>query len=106
MAALIIMANTIAWILTILLAIAATVMKRSLWGFFTMAAMASTSIWGTVLLGLGAPVWPYIAYALILLVFYFEVYLTMGIVEWRKQETKEAKKEGTVHTKKESRRSA
>jgi apolipoprotein N-acyltransferase len=106
MAALIIMANTIAWILTILLAIAATVMKRSLWGFFTMAAMASTSIWGTVLLGLGAPVWPYIAYALLVFIFVAEAFFFAVFLLWRKHETKEAKKEGTVHTKKESRRSA
>jgi type VI protein secretion system component VasK len=105
MAALIYTANTVAWVLSILLAIAATVVKREAWGLLFMSAMASTSIWGTVLIRLGAPVWPYIAYALILLVFYFEVLVTMGLVEWRRKEARKAKKEGTVHIKKESRRS-
>ena len=105
MAALIYTANTVAWALTILLALVATVTKRDSWAFNFMAAMASSSIWGTVLIHLGAPVWPYIAYALILLIFYFEVYMFIGLVQLRRRETKEAKKEGTVHTKKESLRS-
>ncbi|MFP3287144.1 MAG: hypothetical protein RXP86_07820 [Acidilobus sp.] len=103
MAAPIITANTIVWALTILLALAATVAKRRLWGINGMAAITSTSIWGTLLIGLGAPVWPYIAYALLLFIFYFEAFLLAGTLMQRKRETKEAKKEGTVHTKKESR---
>jgi hypothetical protein len=81
-------------------------MKRRFWGYHAMVAMISTGIWGTVLIHLGAPVWPYIAYALILLVFYFEVILLAGAVEWRREEAKGAKKEGAVHAKKEPQRSA
>jgi len=100
-AALIYTANAVVMILTILLAIVGSALKPVMKGLFIMSVITSLSIWGTVLLHLGAPVWPYIAYALLLLVFYFEAYLIMGIVEWRKSETKEAKKEGTVHAKKE-----
>ena len=84
-AALIYTANTVAWVLTILIAIAGTAVKRKWWAFHFMSAMASTSIWGTVLLQLGAPVWPYIAYALILLIFYFEVYMFIGLVQLRRR---------------------
>jgi len=84
-ASLIYTANTVAWVLTILLAIAGTAVKRNWWSFLFMSAMASTSIWGTVLLQLGAPVWPYIAYALILLIFYLEVYMFIGLVGMRKR---------------------
>jgi len=78
-------ANTVAWVLTILIAIAGSAVKRNWWGLHYMSAMASSSIWGTVLLRLGAPVWPYIAYALILLIFYFEVYIFIGLVQMRKR---------------------
>jgi len=84
-ASLIYAANTVAWVLTILIAIVATAIERKWWGLHYMSAMASSSIWGTVLLHLGAPVWPYIAYALILLIFYFEVYIFIGLVQMRKQ---------------------
>jgi hypothetical protein len=85
MASLIYTANTVAWVLTILIAIAGTAVKRNWWGILYMSAVASTSIWGTVLLQLGAPVWPYIAYALILLIFYFEVYIFIGLVQLRRR---------------------
>jgi uncharacterized membrane protein len=105
-AALIYTANTVAWVLTVLLALVATVVKRDSWAFNFMAAMASSSIWGTVLLGLGAPVWPYIAYALLVFIFVVEAFFFAVFVVMRKRETKEAKKEGTIHIKKESQRSA
>jgi apolipoprotein N-acyltransferase len=105
-AALIYTANTVAWALTILLALVATVTKRDSWAFNFMAAMASSSIWGTVLIHLGAPVWPYIAYALLVFIFVVEAFFFVVFLVMRKRETKEAKREGIVHIKKEPQRSA
>jgi len=98
MAALIFTANTVVWALTVLLALAATVTKRVSWGFNFMVAMASTSIWGTVLLGLGAPVWPYIAYALLVFIFVAEAFFFAVFLLWRKSETKGVKKESAAHS--------
>ncbi|MCG2897051.1 MAG: hypothetical protein L7G95_06880 [Acidilobus sp.] len=101
MATLIYTANTVAWALTVLLALVATVVKRDSWAFNFMSAMASSSIWGTVLLHLGAPVWPYIAYALLVFIFVVEAFFFMVFLVMRKKEAEKTKKEGTVFIKKE-----
>ena len=101
MTSLIFTSNTVVWALTLLLALVATAVKRKFWPLNFRVALASTSIWGSVALGIGAPVWPYIAYAILLLLFYFEAFILAGLVNWRREEAKGAKKEGDVHAKKE-----
>ena len=102
MAALIYTANTVAWALTVLLALVATVVKHNSWAFNFLTAMASTSIWGSVLLGLGAPVWPYIAYAILVFIFIVEAFFFIVFLAMRKEEAKKAKKKGFIFIKKES----
>jgi hypothetical protein len=79
----------------------ATVVKSKSWPLNFRVALASTSIWGSAALGIGAPVWPYIAYAILVLLFYVEAFILAGLVYRRREEAKGAKKEGAVHTKKE-----
>jgi len=100
-ATLIFTANTVVWVLTLLLALAATVVKSKFWPLNFRVALISTSFWVSVALGIGAPVWPYIAYAILLLLFYFEAFILAGLVNWRREEAKGAKREDTVHAKKE-----
>ena len=77
--------STLVWILTVAVAVVASVKVRQSSVFNTIIAIASTVIWATTAPGvdLHSRYWPTVAFALLVAIFIFEVFAFGLIMLWK-----------------------
>jgi len=77
--------STLVWVLTVAVAIVASIKVRQSSVFNALIAIASTLIWATVAPGVDLHVryWPTIAFALLVAIFIFEVFAFGLIMLWK-----------------------
>ena len=81
----VVLSSTLVWILTVVVAIVASIKERQSSLFNTLIAIASTVIWATTAPGVNLHVryWPTIAFVLLVAIFIFEVFAFGLIILWR-----------------------
>ena len=79
-----VLSSTLVWVLTVAVAVVASVKVRQSSVFNALIAIASTLIWATVAPGVDIHVryWPTIAFALLVVIFIFEVFAFGLIMLW------------------------
>ena len=79
-----VLSSTLVWVLTIAVAIVASVKVRQSSVFNALIAIASTLIWATVAPGIDLHFryWPTVAFALLVAIFVFEVFAFGLIMLW------------------------
>ena len=77
--------STLVWILTVAVAVVASIEVRQSSVFNSLIAMASTLIWATMAPGVSLHVryWPTVAFALLVAIFIFEVFAFGLIMLWK-----------------------
>ena len=78
------LSSTLVWVLTVAVAVVASIKVRQSSVFNALIAIASTLIWATVAPGVGLHVryWPTVAFALLVAIFVFEVFAFGLIMLW------------------------
>ncbi len=81
----IVLSSTLVWVLTVAVAVVASVKVRQSSVFNSLTAIASTLIWATVAPGVSLHVryWQTIAFALLVAIFIFEVFAFGLIMLWK-----------------------
>jgi hypothetical protein len=81
----IVLSSTLVWVLTVAVAVVASVKVRQSSVFNSFIAIASTLIWATVAPGVSLHVryWPTVAFALLVAIFIFEVFAFGLIMLWK-----------------------
>jgi len=81
----IVLSSTLVWILTVVVAVVASVKERQSSLFNTIIAIASTLIWATTAPGIDIHFryWPTIAFILLVAIFIFEVFAFGVIMLWK-----------------------
>ncbi len=79
------LSSTLVWVLTVAVAVVASIKVRQSSVFNALIAIASTLIWATVAPGVDLHVryWPTIAFALLVAIFIFEVFAFGLIMLWK-----------------------
>ena len=80
----IVLSSTLVWVLTVAVAVVASIKVRQSSVFNALIAIASTLVWATVAPGVDLHVryWPTIAFALLVAIFIFEVFAFGLIMLW------------------------
>ena len=78
------LSSTLVWVLTVAVAVVASVKVRQSSVFNVLIAIASTLIWATVAPGVDLHIryWPTVAFALLVAIFIFEVFAFGLIMQW------------------------
>ena len=81
----IVLSSTLVWVLTVAVAVVASVKVRQSSVFNALIAIASTLIWATVAPGVNLHIryWPTVAFALLVAIFIFEVFAFGLIMLWK-----------------------
>ncbi len=79
------LSSTLVWVLTVAVAVVASIKVRQSSVFNALIAIASTLIWATVAPGVDLHVryWPTVAFALLVTIFIFEVFAFGLIMLWK-----------------------
>ena len=72
--------STILWLLIVVLAIIFTLIDFDTVFFNLLFIIATTIIWVTATLGVGRPYWPPVAFALLVVIFIFELFIDIAIL--------------------------
>jgi hypothetical protein len=80
-----VLSSTLVWVLTVAVAVVASIKVRQSSVFNALIAIASTLIWATVAPGVDLHVryWPTVAFALLVAIFIFEVFAFGLIMLWK-----------------------
>jgi hypothetical protein len=80
-----VLSSTLVWVLTVAVAVVASVKVRQSSVFNALIAIASTLIWATVAPGVNLHIlyWPTVAFALLVAIFIFEVFAFGLIMLWK-----------------------
>ena len=72
--------STIVWLLTIILAVVFTIIDFDTVFINLLVAIITTIIWATVILNVGRPYWPPVAFALLVIAFILELLFDIAIL--------------------------